>query len=160
MNRKFNVLIYFTLFATGALLSFFYKAHKEREKDNQICSSQVILYYNDVRANLNLDFMYTLKNKTGVVTVSGTYFKNNKFLGSLRQDVSYVWTENKDNFHFVSTRINKIITSHPITDKELSYILPDFYVYPGKQITYSIVNQGSKGYMFTIGKRPVFLCSK
>lgn len=160
MNIILRGIMYIAIFAIGAVISFFFKVYKEKEQNNQICSSQVILYYNDIRANLNLDFMYTLKNKTGVITVSGTYFKDEKFLGSIRQDVSYVWTENKDNFNLVSTKINKIITSHPITDKELSYILPDFYVYPGKQITYTIVNQSSKGYMFTIGKRPVFFCSK
>lgn len=159
MKIKVKTLICFILFSTGGTISFFHKVNNEIIQNPQLCSSQVIMYYNDVRANFNLDFMYTLKNKTGVVTVSGTYFKNNKFLGSIRQDVSYVWTENKDNFNFVSTGINKIITSHPISDIEMSYILPDFYVYSGKQISYTIVNQGSKGYMFTIGKRPVFLCS-
>ncbi|HFI2181263.1 hypothetical protein PVM11_09620 [Enterobacter roggenkampii] len=159
MSVKFKYLICTLLFAAGALVSFFYTIHKKNALNNNTCSTKAILYHNEIRANISLDYMYTLKNKTGIVTVSGTYYKSNKYLGSIRQDVSYTWTENKNNFNFVSTRIDKIITSNPVTDKELSYVLPDFYIYPGKQIAFTIVNQGPKGYIFTIGKRPLFLCT-
>ncbi|MCP0736558.1 hypothetical protein KU616_23960, partial [Salmonella enterica subsp. enterica serovar Mbandaka] len=42
-----------------------------------------------------LDFMYSLKKRTGVVSISGTYYVDNKMSGVIRRDVSYVWSENK-----------------------------------------------------------------
>ncbi|WP_437748609.1 hypothetical protein ACRYSL_16965 [Enterobacter mori] len=46
-----------------------------------------------------------MKTQTGIVAVSGTYYKNDKVIGVIRRDVSYVWTENKDSFHFTSLNV-------------------------------------------------------
>ncbi|EHC50187.1 Putative exported protein, partial [Salmonella enterica subsp. enterica serovar Inverness str. R8-3668] len=46
-----------------------------------------------------------------------------------------------------------------LSDAVIETVLPDFYVYPGKSISYTILTQGHRGFMFTIGKRPIFFCT-
>ncbi len=52
--------------------------------------------------------------------------------GVIRRDVSYVWSENKDSTHFISTDINKVTRDETLSDAVIETVLPDFYVYPGK----------------------------
>ncbi len=53
--------------------------------------------------------------------------------GVIRRDVSYVWSENKDSTHFISTDINKVTRDETLSDAVIETVLPDFYVYPGKK---------------------------
>lgn len=146
------------LFVMGTVLSWAYNVKKEKGQDTEVCSASVVVYHDNVRANLTLDFMYALKNQTGVVTVNGTYSKDDKVVGAIRRDVSYIWTENKDSFNFTSVKVNKIINDDSISDELISELLPDFYIYPEKNVVYSVLPQGEDSFMFTVGKRPVFLC--
>lgn len=79
-----------------------------------------------------------------------------------RRDVIYNINENKDTYRFHSVKIQKFdnITPEPVTDAKLASALPDFYVYPDRDISYTITNQGEDGFMFVIGKRPLFFCSR
>jgi len=158
VKTKAIVLSCMGLFITGALISWGYHLYEEKKRDTQVCAATTIIYHNNVRASMTLDFMYTLQGQTGVLAVNGSYFIDDKLAGSIRRDVYYKWTENKDTFRFQSEKVNKIISDDSISDEDLAEVLPDFYVYPGKNITYSIVPQGANSFMFTVGKRPVFLC--
>lgn len=158
MRTKPIVLSCVALFITGALISWGYHLYAEKKRDTQVCTATTVIYHNNVRASLTLDFMYTLKTQTGVVAVNGSYFKDDKLAGSVRRDVAYKWTENQDSFSFHSEKVNKIISDDSVSDEDMADVLPDFYVYPGKSITYSILPQGANSFMFTVGKRPVFLC--
>ena len=42
----------------------------------------------------------------------------------------------------------------------MNEILPDFFLYPKKNLNYSITQQGPRGFMFSVGKRPIFYCSR
>lgn len=146
------------LFVTGSLTSWYYHLRQDEDRDTEVCSASVVVFSNNIRANITLDFMYVLNKNTGVVAVTGSYYKNDKVIGSIRRDVSYTWTENKDVFHFHSVKVNKVINDDSVSDSDVSEILPDFFVYPDKSIAYSILPQGMNSFMFTVGKRPVFLC--
>ncbi len=52
--------------------------------------------------------------------------------GVIRRDVSYVWSENKDSTHFISTDINKVTRDETLSDAVIETVLPDFYVYREK----------------------------
>ncbi len=73
---------------------------------------------------------------------------------------SYVWSENKDSTHFISTDINKVTRDETLSDAVIETVLPDFYVYPGKSISYTILTQGHRGFMFTIGETRRCRCIK
>ncbi|EBN9197253.1 hypothetical protein D2F32_07090 [Salmonella enterica] len=148
-----------TLLCLGVGLRHLFHLYTEKHRDPEKCTAPVIVFYNNTQANLTLDFMYSLKKRTGVVSISGTYYVDNKMSGVIRRDVSYVWSENKDSTHFISTDINKVTRDETLSDAVIETVLPDFYVYPGKSISYTILTQGHRGFMFTIGKRPIFFCT-
>lgn len=121
-----------TLLCLGVGLGHLFHLYTEKNRDPEKCTAPVIVFYNNTQANLTLDFMYSLKKRTGVVSISGTYYVDNKMSGVIRRDVSYVWSENKDSTHFISTDINKVTRDETLSDAVIETVLPDFYVYPGK----------------------------
>lgn len=127
--------------------------------DRESCTASLVIFQNGERVNLTMDYTYFLKKRTGLVALSGTFSSNDKVMGVIRRDVSYTWTENKDSFIFVSNHVDKSTGYGTAKDEYLSRFLPDFYVYPGKSIHFTINNQGRKGYIFSVGKRPVFFCA-
>lgn len=159
MNKKRTAALCGLLFVLGGMSGYYYHQRAERLLDPEKCTASIVVYYKDVRANMTLDFMYTLEKRTGVVAVSGTYYQNDKPLGVIRQDVAYTWTENKDNLRFHSNRVAKVTNDAAISDDLLNNVLPDFYVYPNKTISYTILTQGHRGFIFTVGKRPIFFCA-
>ena len=159
MSKKLLLLSCLMLLVLGVGIGHFLHLWVETRRDPEKCTAPVTVFYNNTQANLTLDFMYSLKKRTGVVSVTGTYYVDNKASGTIRRDVSYVWSENKDSTHFVSTEVNKITRDETLPDAVIATILPDFYVYPHKSINYTILTQGHRGFIFTIGKRPVFLCT-
>jgi len=146
--------------AAGALIGALYNVFMHKYNDKQECTSSFVVFYKNARANITLNFMYSLNNKNGIVAVSGTYLEDNKLKGRIRRDVAYDWNENQDSYHLHSTRINKIEIIETLPDELLANILPDFYVYPDENISYSILNQGAHGFLFTIGQRPLFYCAR
>lgn len=159
MSRRLLLSSCLALLLLGAGMGHFLHLRMERNRDPEKCTAPVLVFYKNTKANLTLDFMYSLEKHTGVVSVNGTYYVDNKVSGVIRRDVSYIWSENKDSTHFVSQDINKVTRDETLPDAVIATILPDFYVYPGKTINYTILTQGHRGFMFTIGKRPVFLCT-
>ena len=159
MTKKSTAILCLVLFAVGALTSWLYHYHLEKKQNTEACSVSVVVYNEDARANLTLDFMYTMQKQTGVIALSGTYFKNEKAIASIRRDVSYIWTENKDSFQFTSVKIHEV-NEDSLPDNVLGDVLPDFFIYPNHKLIYTILKQGPRGFLFTVGKRPIFFCSR
>ncbi|MES0265141.1 hypothetical protein [Citrobacter sedlakii] len=160
MNKKTIITISAVFLAAGMLVGALYNVFMYRYHNKQECSASVVVFYNNVRANITLNYMYSLDNKNGIVAVSGTYIEDGKLKGRIRRDVAYDWNENQDSYHLHSTRINKFEIIETLPDELLADILPDFYVYPDKNVSYSILNQGVHGFLFTIGQRPLFYCAR
>lgn len=160
MNKKTIITLSAIGLFAGALVGAIYNIFMTKHYDKQECSASLVVYYNNVRANITLNFMYSPENKNGVVAVSGTYLEDNKLKGRIRRDVAYDWTENQDSYHLHSTRINKFDIIETLPDALLANILPHFYVYPDEEVSYSILNQGIHGFLFTIGTRPLFYCAR
>ena len=160
MTKKATVLLFLVFFLAGALAAWLYRLHHQNSENTEACSASIVVYHEDIRANLTMDFMYTMKKQTGVIALSGAYYKNDKLAGVIRRDVSYVWTENKDSFHFTSVNIHDINGQQTAPNEIMNEILPDFFLYPKKNLNYSITQQGPRGFMFSVGKRPIFYCSR
>lgn len=147
-------------FIIGALGSAFYHYIYEQVKDNEECHSSIIVFYKDTTSYISINYMYSTENKTGIVAISGKYFEDGKVKGIIRRDIEYSWTENHDSFVFHSINVNKYAILETVSDDTLANILPDFFVYPDKTVSYLIQNQGTHGYLFLAGKRPLFYCSR
>jgi hypothetical protein len=158
VTKKTIALACLLLFVSGLFISWLLHLWAEKRQNSEICSASIVLYHNNVRANVTLDFIYSLETQTGVVSINGTYAQDDTVKGVIRRDVSYTWTENKDALHFYSVKVNKIFNDNSVSDEDLAEVLPDFYVYPEKSITYTVLPQGKNSFLFTVGKRPVFLC--
>ncbi len=160
MNNKKTTIFSFLFLITGAIVSFLYYLVTTSLNNANTCSASVIVFHNKVQANFTLDFMYNKDAKRGVVSVSGGYLENNKPTGTIRRDVYYSWTANQHAYHLTSTAITKVGNIETTADEIIATMLPDFFVYPDKQISYSILPQGKNGFLFTIGKRPLFFCAR
>lgn len=160
MTKRTIAVLCLMFFAAGALISWLYHLRLEKRENTEACSASIVVYHEDARAHITLDFMYSMKTQTGIVAVSGTYYENDKVTGVIRRDVSYVWTENKDSFHFTSLNILHVNDDESLPNDVISDVLPDFFVYPNKKLNYSITKQGPKGFMFSVGKRPIFFCAR
>lgn len=73
-----------TLLCLGVGLGHLFHLYTEKNRDPEKCTAPVIVFYNNTQANLTLDFMYSLKKRTGVVSISGTYYVDNKMSGVIR----------------------------------------------------------------------------
>lgn len=155
-------LTYFALvfLTAGAATAYVSLTLSSKRQYTDQCTASVIVFYKDIQANMTLDFMYNQKKQNGVISISGSYTQNNRSLGTIRRDISYAWTENKDTYNFISTRVNKFENIETLSDDRIAMVLPDFYVYPDKRINYSIQTQGDNGFLFIIGKRPIFYCAR
>ncbi|MGY5957569.1 FidL-like membrane protein [Kosakonia sp. BK9b] len=160
MTKGKTLCFLILFFITGACLPYFYDRMKLQLLHSDACSATIVVFHGDARADLTLDFMYTPHEKKGVVSVSGTYAQGVHQQGNIRRDISYSWTDNKDIYHLKSSVIHKFANVESLPDEIIAQMLPDFYVYPQKQITYSIHNLGNDGFVFSIGKRPIFYCTR
>lgn len=160
MNNRKTLLFSCLFLMIGAAVGYIYYLFADSANYTETCSASVIVYHKNVQANFTLDFMYNKEAKRGVVSVSGGYMEDSKPTETIRRDVSYQWTENRHAYHFTSTAVNKVDSIETATDEIIATVLPDFYVYPDKQINYSIRSQGKNSFLFVIGKRPLFLCAR
>lgn len=55
-----------TLLCLGVGLGHLFHLYTEKHRDPEKCTAPVIVFYNNTQANLTLDFMYSLKKRTGV----------------------------------------------------------------------------------------------
>lgn len=124
------------------------------------CSGTWVIFNKNTKTNLTLDFMYSRKHQVGTVAINGILLEGDKVKARIRRDVIYDWTENQDILNFHSIKINKFKIMDSLSDEQLAEILPDFYVYPDKRVSYSVLSQGNHGFLFTIGQRPLFYCAR
>ncbi|END3796154.1 hypothetical protein OM226_08465 [Escherichia albertii] len=158
---KFKKTLFFILsFISGFILLTIYYYAESIFRHTEECTADWIIFNGQEQANLTLDFMYSENNKTGTVALSGTLLQKNKQTTTIRRDINYIWNENYDTTHFHSKNIDKLAIIDNTEDQQLSEILPDFYVYPDKNLSYNILTQGKHGFMFTVGNRAILYCSK
>ena len=75
MTKKATVLLFLVFFLAGALAAWLYRLHQQNSENTEACSASIVVYHEDIRANLTMDFMYTMKKQTGVIALSGAYYK-------------------------------------------------------------------------------------
>ena len=112
------------------------------------------------RANLTIDFMYNKKNKTGTVALSGTWQQGNRESKSIRRNIEYTWIENYDTAHLTSKKVNKFEIMDQVDDDRLVQLIPDFYVFPEKSVSYNILKQGKHAFILSIGNRAIMHCAR
>ena len=116
---------------------------------NETCTANWVIFNDQGRANLTIDFMYNKKNKTGTVALSGTWQQGNRESKSIRRNIEYTWIENYDTAHLTSKKVNR-----------LAQLIPDFYVFPEKSVSYNILKQGKHAFILSIGNRAIMHCAR
>ena len=122
------------------------------------CSSSLAIYDQDSIFDLILDFTPLSKTSFGLLSVSGTYFDEGEKKGVIRREIKYEWVKSGETFNMKSVDIKKSTRDELFTDAELEKHLPGFFIYIGKTLNLTVVKQGSVGYLFLSGRRPVFFC--
>ncbi|MDV5356009.1 hypothetical protein HF650_08830 [Kosakonia sp. SMBL-WEM22] len=156
-KKRISLLIFFL--SAGLAFGYLYLKAIAKLRAAETCSAMVVVFNKDAQANLTLDFMYNRRTLSGIVSVSGRYRHPNHPEGTIRRDVAYTWVENKNTFQLLSTNINKVDNVESLPDDVIATIMPAFYVYPNRQINYAIKRQGGSSFLFSVGKRPLFVCS-
>lgn len=157
MNNKKRVAFSIASLLTGALLYALYSYYTTKVLDKEECRTSLIVFYNQSRSDIQLNFIYSREDKKGIVAVSGNYYENDKLKGKIRRDIEYSWREKHDTYQLLSTKVNKYRILETLPSDTMAKILLDFYVFPDKTINYSIQNQGTNGFIFSTGGRPLFI---
>lgn len=160
MNNKKRVTFSIASLLTGVLVYASYSYYTTKILDKEECRSSLIVFYNQSRSDIQLNFIYSLEDKKGIVAVSGNYYENDKLKGKIRRDIEYSWRENHDIYQLISTKVNKYRILETLPSDTMAKILPDFYVFPDKSVNYSIQNQGAGGFIFSTGGEATFLLCK
>ena len=159
MTKKRVSLLIIFLFA-GFGFGYLYLMVTTHSRTAETCTAVVVVFNKDAQANLTLDFMYNRRTHSGIVSVSGRYRHPNYMEDTIRRDVAYTWVENKNTFHLLSTNINKVDNVESLPEDVIATVLPAFYVYPNRRVNYAIQPQGSSSFLFSVGKRPLFVCTR
>lgn len=159
ITKRMAVLILIFLII-GFSIGCLYALIVTKFRTTETCTASVVVFHKEVQANFTLDFMYNKKKQSGIVSISGSFHQRNRAEGTIRRDISYSWIENKNTYHLLSTNIDKIENVETLPDEVIATVLPAFYVYPNKKVNYSIKSQGNSGFLFTVGKRPIFICTR
>lgn len=160
MTRCKKVLLIVLCFISGFILSIAYHYSKEQISYNEKCTANWVIFNDQGQANLTLDFMYNKNQKTGTVALSGTWKQNTKVYKAIRRDIEYTWSENYNTLHLISNKINKFDIIDQVEDDKLALLLPDFYVFSGKIISYNIQKQRNHGFLFNISNRAIMYCAR
>ncbi|STG55972.1 Uncharacterised protein [Escherichia coli] len=64
-------LLFILVFISGFILFTVYSYTAEKMIYNETCTANWVIFNDQGRANLTIDFMYNQKNKTGTVALSG-----------------------------------------------------------------------------------------
>lgn len=100
------------------------------------------------------------KNKTGTIALSGTWQQGNRESKSIRRNIEYTWIENYDTAHLTSKKVNKFEIMDQVDDDRLVQLIPDFYVFPEKSVSYNILKQGKHAFILSIGNRAIMHCAR
>lgn len=124
------------------------------------CSAYLIIKHNDTHFNLLIDFLLINNNGTGVVTVSGTYFKNEHKTGVIRRSINFEWVLHDHVYSLSAVDIRKSERDESLSDSVLKELLPLFFIRKGGKIDFTVNRDGDGGYIFANGIRPLFFCEK
>lgn len=160
VTRCKKVLLIVLCFISGFILFIAYHYSKEQIAYNEKCTANWVIFNDQGQANLTLDFMYNKNQKTGTVALSGTWKQNTKVYKAIRRDIEYTWSENYNTLHLISNKINKFDIIDQVEDDKLALLLPDFYVFSGKIISYNIQKQRNHGFLFNISNRAIMYCAR
>ena len=88
-----------------------------------------------------------------------------KFYSELSKALSrncfiYTWIENYDTAHLTSKKVNKFEIMDQVDDDRLAQLIPDFYVFPEKSVSYNILKQGKHAFILSIGNRAIMHCAR
>ncbi|EDV83407.1 transglycosylase SLT domain-containing protein [Escherichia coli] len=132
-------LLFILVFISGFILFTVYSYTAEKMIYNETCTANWVIFNDQGRANLTIDFMFNKKNKTGTVALSGTWQQGNRESKSIRRNIEYTWIENYDTAHLTSKKVNKFEIMDQVDDDRLVQLIPDFYVFPEKSVSYNIL---------------------
>ncbi|MEY7212744.1 hypothetical protein AB9B95_25005, partial [Escherichia coli] len=153
-------LLFILVFISGFILFIVYSYTAEKMIYNETCTANWVIFNDKGRANLTIDFMYNKKNKTGTVALSGTWQQGNRESKSIRRNIEYTWIENYDTAHLTSKKVNKFEIMDQVDDDRLAELIPDFYVFPEKSVSYNILKQGKHAFILSIGNRAIMHCAR
>ncbi len=126
-----KLIIYFSFYQWVYSLHCLF-LHCRKMIYNETCTANWVIFNDQGRANLTIDFMFNKKNKTGTVALSGTWQQGNRESKSIRRNIEYTWIENYDTAHLTSKKVNKFEIMDQVDDDRLVQLIPDFYVFPEK----------------------------
>lgn len=124
------------------------------------CSAYLIIKHNDSHFNILIDFLLIQNDGTGVVTVSGTYFKNEKKIGVIRRSINFEWAKHDHVYSLSAVGIRKSERDESLSDNDLKQLLPLFFIQHGGNIDFIVNRDSDGGYIFANGIRPLFFCEK
>lgn len=124
------------------------------------CTAPVTLFSRSTITHLNLDIMIDQEKHTGIITLSGSINEEAIQTGKLRREILFSFTRDHDTYRMTSTKIVKFSNIDTLSNDYLATLLPDFYLYPDRFISYAFVRQGDKGYMISIAKQPILFCAR
>ncbi|AUO67920.1 hypothetical protein WM46_08360 [Citrobacter freundii complex sp. CFNIH2] len=114
--------------------------------------------HKDTQLNLLIDFLSSQDNGMGILTVSGTYFENDKKIGVIRRLVKYDWVLLNSSYRLSTTEIRKSSRDETLSDEDLELLLPGFFTHIGGKFDLTIATVDNAGYVFSAGVRPLFFC--
>jgi hypothetical protein len=62
--------------------------------------------------------------------------------------------------HLTSKKVNKFEIMDQVDDDRLAQLIPDFYVFPEKSVSYNILKQGKHAFILSIGNRAIMHCAR
>ncbi|ECC1666789.1 hypothetical protein FNJ15_21830 [Salmonella enterica subsp. diarizonae] len=124
------------------------------------CSANLIIKNNETQFNILIDFLLIQNDGTGVVTVSGTYFKNDKKTGVIRRSINFQWGLHDHVYSLSAQEIRKSERDESLSDNDLKELLPLFFIRSGGKIDFTVNRDGDGGYIFSNGIRPLFFCEE
>lgn len=65
-----------------------------------------------------------------------------------------------DTAHLTSKKVNKFEIMDQVDDDRLVQLIPDFYVFPEKSVSYNILKQGKHAFILSIGNRAIMHCAR
>ena len=156
MKKQITIVI---LIITSFLFTWLFIIQK-RESGLNPCSAYMVIYKNNLHFNALIEFISFKKDGTGVLTLSGTSFINEKKTGVVRRVIEYSWDNTGGTYTFTSSAIRKSPRDETLSESTLKDFLPSFFSEVNGNLNLSVTPQGNAGYLFASGSRPLFFCEK
>jgi len=152
-----------SFFIVGVLIAqYMYRSQlKEQETSGTVvCSAKMTYLFENMKADVLLEFMSHLAGNSGVINLSGNFYQDNKITGTLRRKIPFTWEGTLNYVQLRSGEIKKSIIDDSTPDDLLEKVLPNFYVYSNKRIDYTISREGADAWLFLVGRSPKFICEE